>query len=149
MRRCSFLKPFVRKSSGSLLFSAVATACLITASCGGSMMMSSRQLQSLMVTPMSADAKASNGMVQFSAMGTFNMAPMTANTPVRWSLENPFSTQPVPTGVSIDANGLAKCSGFMGMITVEATAPMDPNMPISQMTMNGMNVTGMAHLTCP
>jgi hypothetical protein len=113
------------------------------------MMMSSRQLQSIMVTPMSADAKASNGMVQFSAMGTFNMAPMTMNTPVRWSLENPFSTQPVPMGVSIDANGLAKCSGFMGMITVEATAPMDPNMPISQMTMNGMNVTGMTQLTCP
>lgn len=150
MRGCSFFKPFVRKSSGSLLFSAVAIACLITASCGGgSMMMSSRQLQSIMVTPMSADAKASNGMVQFSAMGTFNMAPMTMNTPVRWSLENPFSTQPVPMGVSIDANGLAKCSGFMGMITVDATAPMDLNMPISQMTMNGMNVTGMAQLTCP
>jgi hypothetical protein len=32
------------------------------------------------------------------------------------------------------------------MITIEATAPMDPNMPLSKMT---MNVSGMAQLTCP
>jgi hypothetical protein len=37
----------------------------------------------------------------------------------------------------------------MGMITVQATAPMDPNMPLSQMSMSSMNVTGMAQLTCP
>lgn len=113
------------------------------------MMMSSRQLQSITVSPASADAKNTSGMVQFMAMGTFNMAPMTANPPVRWSLGNPFSTQPVPAGVSIDANGLAQCSGFMGMIAVEATSPVDPNMPVSQMTMNTMNVTGMSQLTCP
>jgi hypothetical protein len=113
------------------------------------MTMSTRQMQSIMVTPMAADAKTSNGMVQFTAMGNFNMAPMSANIPVRWSLGSPFSTQPVPMGVSISANGLAQCSGFMGMITVEATAPMDPNMPMSQMSMNSMNVTGMAQLTCP
>jgi hypothetical protein len=62
---------------------------------------------------------------------------------------NPFSTQPVPAGVSINQNGLAQCSGFIGMITVEATAPMDPNMPLSQMSMNSMNASGMAQLTCP
>jgi hypothetical protein len=98
---------------------------------------------------MSASGMASNGMVQFTAMGNFNMAPMSANIPVRWSLGNPFSTQAAPMGVSISQNGLAQCSGFMGMITVEATAPMDPNMPMSQMSMNSMNVTGMAQLTCP
>jgi hypothetical protein len=32
---------------------------------------------------------------------------------------------------------------------IEATAPMDPNMPLSKMTMTTMNVTGMAQLTCP
>ncbi|MGZ4831154.1 MAG: hypothetical protein ACXV78_16055, partial [Candidatus Angelobacter sp.] len=68
---------------------------------------------------------------------------------VRWSLGSPFSTQPVPAGVSIDMNGLAQCSGFMGTIMVEATSPMDSTMPVSQMTMNTMNVTGMAQLTCP
>jgi hypothetical protein len=35
------------------------------------------------------------------------------------------------------------------MVMIEATAPMDPNMPLSKMTMSTMNVTGMAQLTCP
>jgi hypothetical protein len=151
MRRFSTLIPFARKHSAALLGSMAAIAFLLTASCGGNSMMmnSARQMQSITVTPMSADAMASHGMVQFSAVGNFNMAPMSANVPVRWSLGNPFSTQPAPAGVSINQNGLAQCSGFMGMITVEATAPMDPNMPLSQMSMNSMNVSGMAQLTCP
>ncbi|HEY2169336.1 MAG TPA: hypothetical protein VGJ30_06895 [Candidatus Angelobacter sp.] len=151
MRRSSTLKAFIRKHPAAVLVPLTAITFLLTVSCGGnSMMMSStRQMQSITVTPMSADAMVSNGMVQFSAMGNFNMAPMSANIPVRWSLGSPFSGQPAPMGVSISANGLAQCSGFMGMITVQATAPMDPNMPLSQMSMSSMNVTGMAQLTCP
>jgi hypothetical protein len=120
-------------------------------SCGGNSMMtmSARQLQSITVSPTSADAKNSGGMVQFTATANFNMDPMTAMTPVRWSIGNPFSAQPVPAGVSVDMNGLAQCSGFNGMVTIEATAPMDPNMPLSKMTMMTMNVSGMAQLTCP
>lgn len=150
MRRSSTLISFVRKYSTALLVPVAAITFLLTASCGGGSMMmdSTRQLQSIIVTPMTANGMASNGMVQFTAMGNFNMAPMSASVPVRWSLGSPFSTQPAPMGVSISANGLAQCSGFMGMITVEATAPMDPNMPMSQMSMNSMNVTGMAQLTC-
>jgi len=151
MRRSSILTAFVRKYSKAFLVPVLAIIFLLTASCGGnSMMMSStRQMQSITVSPMTADPMSSNGMVQFSAMGNFNMAPMSANVAVRWSLGNPFSTQPAPMGVSINQNGLAQCSGFMGMITVEATAPMDPNMPMSQMSRNSLNVTGMAQLTCP
>ena len=151
MRRSSILTAFVRKYSTALLVPVAAITFLLSVSCGGGSMMmtSNRQMQSITVSPMAADPMSSNGMVQFTAMGNFNMAPMTANVPVRWSLGNPFSTQPAPMGVSINQNGLAQCSGFMGMITVEATAPMDPNMPMSQMSMNTMNVTGMAQLTCP
>jgi hypothetical protein len=151
MRSSHALTAFFRKYSTTLLAPVAAIAFLLTLSCGGnSMMMSStRQMQSITVSPMAADPMSSNGMVQFSAMGNFNMAPMSANVPVRWSLGNPFSTQPVPAGVSISPTGLAQCSGFMGTITVEATAPMDPNMPLSQMSMNSMNVSGMAQLTCP
>jgi len=151
MRSSHALTAFFRKYSTTLLAPVAAIAFLLTLSCGGnSMMMSStRQMQSITVSPMAADPMSSNGMVQFSAMGNFNMSPMTANVPVRWSLGNPFSMQPVPAGVSISPTGLAQCSGFMGTITVEATAPMDPNMPISQMNMNSMNVSGMAQLTCP
>jgi hypothetical protein len=150
MRRLYAPTPSFRKHSKALLVPVVA-AFLLTASCGGnSMMMSStRQMQSITITPMTADPMSANGMVQFSAMGNFNMAPMSANVAVRWSLGNPFSTQPAPMGVSISPSGLAQCSGFMGTVTVEATAPMDPNMPISQMSMNSMNVSGMAQLTCP
>ena len=113
------------------------------------MMMPARQMQSITVSPASADPRNSGGMVQFTAMGNFNMDPMTAATPVRWSVGNPFSAQPVPAGVSVDMNGLAQCSGFTGMVMIEATAPMDPSMPLSKMTMSTMNVTGMAQLTCP
>ena len=151
MRSRYALTAFFRKYSKALFVPVAAIAFLLMASCGGnSMMMSStRQMQSITLTPMTAEPMSSNGMVQFSAMGNFNMAPMSANVPVRWSLGNPFSTQPVPAGVSISPTGLAQCSGFMGTITVEATAPIDPNMPISQMSMNSMNVSGMAQLTCP
>jgi hypothetical protein len=152
MRRSSTLKAFVRKHPATLLVPLATITFLLTASCGGNSMMamnSTRQMQSITVTPTSADPMASSGMVQFTAMGNFNMAPMSANVPVRWSLGSPFSSQPAPMGVSISANGVAQCSGFMGMIAVEATAPMDPNMPLSQMSMNSMNVTGMAQLTCP
>jgi hypothetical protein len=148
IRETSILRLFIRKAS---LFLAITVVLLTVASCGGNSMMtmSARQLQSITVSPASADAKNSGGMVQFTAMGSFNMDPMTATTPVRWSLGNPFSLQPVPAGVSIDMNGLAQCSGFNGTITIEATAPMDPNMPLSKMTMTTMNVSGVAQLTCP
>lgn len=151
MRSSYSLTAFFRRYSIALLVAPVAIAFLLTASCGGnSMMMSStRQMQSITVMPMAADPMSSNGMVQFTAMGNFNMAPMSANVAVRWSLGNPFSAQPTPMGVSINQNGLAQCSGFMGTITVEATAPTDPNMPLSQMSMSSMNVSGMAQLTCP
>jgi len=138
----------IRKAS---LFLAISAVFLMIASCGGNSMMttSARQLQSITVSPTSADAKNSGGMVQFMAMGTYSMAPMSATPAVRWSLGNPFSLQPVPAGVSIDMNGLAQCSGFNGMVMIEATAPMDPNMPLSKMSMTTMNVSGMAQLTCP
>jgi len=153
MRRSSIRRSSIRRSSirKASLFPVIAAVLLMIVSCGGNSMMtmSARQLQSITVSPASADAKNSGGMVQFMATGNFNMDPMMVATPVRWSVGNPFSAQPVPAGVSVDMNGLAQCSGFMGMVTIEATAPMDPNMPLSKMTMTTMNVTGMAQLTCP
>lgn len=128
------------------------------AGCGGNGMMNSsntRQLQSLTVTPASADARNfPSGQVQFTAMGTFNMAPMTVmSPPVRWSIGNPFAAQPMSAGMSpaasVDANGLAQCNGFAGIATIQATAPADPSMPLSQMGMMTRTVAGMAQLTCP
>ncbi len=142
----------MRRLSAVILFLLVSAVILLTISCGGSSMsLQGRQLQSITVTPMSADAKnSSTGMVQFSAMGHFNMAPMSAMTPVTWSIGNPMSSAAVPAGVSINSvTGVAQCSGFMGTVTVMATAPMNPSMPMSQMSNMTMNVSGTAQLTCP
>jgi hypothetical protein len=123
--------------------------------CSGGMMssmMATRQLQSITVTPASATAQSmANNQVQFSAMGHFNMNPMSGTPQVLWSIGNPFaaSSMPAPQGVTINANGMALCTTFVGTVTVQATAPMDPNMPLSQMSMMTSNVAGMAQLTCP
>jgi hypothetical protein len=131
----------MRKPSRLIVSLVIVAFSLAIVACGGmNMMMSNRQLQSITVSPNSADAmNFPAGTVHFMAMGTYTMAPMSGTPPVLWSLGNPFSQQPVPAGVSIDANGMARCMGFVGMVEVDATSPMDPN----------MNVVGMAQLTCP
>jgi hypothetical protein len=136
--------------------------------CGGGSMSNStmsnatRMMQTLMVTPSSADAQNSPGSkVQFTATGTFNMAPMTVKSPpVVWSIGSPFPpaqppmmgmsmTTPMSPTASVDGNGVAQCNGFMGMVTVQATAPIDPSVPISQMSAMMGTVSGTAQLTCP
>jgi hypothetical protein len=121
------------------------------AGCGGTTTSSSRQLQSITVTPSSADAQASpGGKVQFMATGTFNMAPMTVmSTPVLWSIGNPFGPPPTMPAASIDVNGLAQCNGFVGKAIVEATAPTEPEIPLLGMTSMTSTVSGMAQMTCP
>jgi hypothetical protein len=134
---------------------------LALAGCGGTTMSNSqRVMQSLMVTPSSADAQNSpGGKVQFTATATFNMAPMTVKSPpVLWSIGSPFPT-PTPMGMSmstamspsptVDSSGVAQCNGFTGIVAVQASAPANPNVPISQMSAMMATVAGMAQLTCP
>jgi hypothetical protein len=119
--------------------------------CGGNTMNSTtaRQLQSITVTPAAATAQNTSRQMQFTAMGSFNMTPMSAMPQVLWSIGNPFSAMPMPGGITINQNGLASCSTFSGTVTIQATAPMDPAMPLMQMGMMTSNVAGMAQLTCP
>lgn len=125
---------------------------LVIAGCGGNTMSSARQMQSLTVTPASADAQTfPGGKVQFTAMGTFNMAPMTVmSPPVMWTVGSPFGPPPgnMPAA-SVDTTGLAQCNGFVGTVLIEATAPTEPEIPLLQMTSTTMNVTGTAQLVCP
>jgi hypothetical protein len=110
-----------------------------------------QQLTSIAVSPATADAQTfPDGQVQFTATGTFsnsNMAAAPVN--VLWSIGNPFSKQPIPGGVSLDSNGLAQCTGFVGTVTIWATAPADTSMSLPQMNMTTKNVSGTAQLTCP
>jgi len=134
---------------------------LIFAGCGGMnnsamVMNNTRQLQMVTVMPSSADAQKFPGnQVQFTAAGTFTMAPMSGTVMVKWSIGDPFSAMPLPmssmsTGQpTIDMNGLAQCNGFVGIAPIEATAPADPNMSLTQMTSMTKNVSGMASLVCP
>src|SRR5215472_10495738 len=141
----------MRRLSAVILFLAVSAVLVLTVSCGGnSMSMQGRQLQSITVTPKTADAmNFPGGQVQFSAMGNFNMAPMPAATPVMWSLSEPMSGM-APGGVTINATtGMATCSGFTGTVIVMAMAPAEPLIPLSQMSTMTMNVSGQAQLTCP
>jgi hypothetical protein len=118
-------------------------------------------MQSLTVSPSSADAQNSpGGKVQFTATATFNMAPTAVQSPpVVWSIGRPFPTPPPMMGMtakaamspsaSVDSNGAAQCNGFTGIATIQATAPADPGMPISQMSAMMGTITGTAQLTCP
>jgi len=118
------------------------------------MMNNARQLMSLTVMPAAADAqKSPTGQVQFTATGSFNMAPMSVMSPVvHWSIGNPFAT-PMPMAMSpsasIDGNGVAQCNGFVGIATIEATAPADTSASITRMSAMTRNVTGIAQMICP
>jgi hypothetical protein len=69
---------------------------------------------------------------------------------VNWSFSG-FTSIPIPAGVSIDANGLATCSGFQGAVPVFAVHPVDPNaLPPAEIGPGtGMGfVAGAGQLTC-
>jgi hypothetical protein len=120
--------------------------------CGGSMTNSTtaRQLTALTVSPSSATVQnGTSKQVQFTANGSYNMAPMTGMPQVMWSIGMPFASAPVPAGVTISSSGLAQCTTFTGTVMISATAPMNPMMSMSQMSMMTQNVTGNAQLTCP
>lgn len=148
--------------SCGLLFTLVVLTLAISG-CGASMMStnpmpSARQMQGLKVMPLAADAQTfPGGQVQFTVTAFFSAAPMTVTSPaVLWSIGNPFpppSAMPMSamsaSAPSITSNGLAQCNGFMGMVSVQATAPVDPGMPVSQMNSMTAMISGSAQLTCP
>ena len=110
----------------------------------------SKQLVAITVTPASADAQNfSNGQVQFTAEGTFSDG---SKAPIQalWTLNAAFTETPI-VDISLSSTGLAHCvaGGFVGTSGVFATAPANPALPLSQMTVFTKNVSGMAQITCP
>jgi len=129
----------------TLLTAALGLSLLVASGCG-----SNRQLRSITVTPATADAKNFlNSQVQFTAAGTYTDGSTSSSLSVRWSIDNPFFPPPLPTGITLSSSGLAACTGFVGAVTITATAPTDPTMPVTSMTPSMANVTGSAQLTCP
>jgi hypothetical protein len=114
---------------------------------------SSSQLQSVSISPATADAKDyANGQVQFTATGTQKDGSQVKPLTALWTPAPPWSLtpqQPWPA-ITLDSTGLASCgSANPGTYTIVATAPVDPHFPLSQMTMSTPQVGGAATLTCP
>jgi len=119
----------------------------LATSCGGGLADPPRQLVSITVTPAAADAQDfANGQVQFTATGDFSDG-TTAPISVMWSANPPFTT--VADFYLLNGSGLGQCSGNAGNMIVYATAPEDPSIPLSKMSVQTKNVTGTAQLTCP
>jgi hypothetical protein len=113
---------------------------------------SSRDLTAVSVSPSSADARDfADGVVQFTATGTFSVQPRTAQLGgdnVIWCIG---TTQGICSesifGATIDDKGAAKCDPtFQGTVTVLAgktkvSGPVPGTIPLE--------VFGSAKLTCP
>src|SRR5581483_1669908 len=135
MPRFRFLVPCVLS-----LFAAASLSCS-----------SNHRLQSITISPASADAKDfSNGQVQFTAMGNYGMMTQSAPVKVLWWNSTPWVLAPTtPPGFNIDSNGVATCTNLTGMFSLWATAPKDQSIAVSQMTQSTSQVTATAQLTCP
>jgi len=111
---------------------------LVASGCGNG---SPRLLQSIAVTPASADAHSfPNGQVQFTAMGTYSEPPSPSPiTQSGWSLSD-------PNLAAISESGLAQCNpGALGVVTVKASAPG----PCSGTGCTPVLLSGTAQLSCP
>jgi hypothetical protein len=102
---------------------------------------SPRLLQSISITPASADAQSfPNGQVQFTVMGSYNQppspSPMTAS---QWLLSE-------PNIATISQGGVAQCTpGASGVVTVKAVVPA----PCSGTGCSAVALSGNAKLSCP
>ena len=79
----------------------------------------SRQVQSITLSPASADAQTyPNGQVPFVATGYYNVAPTTV-TPLQANWGAASGSLPANGAVTLDANGVAQCSaGASGTYTI-------------------------------
>jgi hypothetical protein len=139
----------------------LALAICITLSCGGG---GSRQLQSITVSPPSADARNyPQGQVRFIATGHYNSSPATV-TPLQanWAGISEFTVNgmltygPVTDAISLDNTGVAHCAaGASGTYAVVAWDLQDPGLKVGCSSVTdfgepGCNaVQSIAQLTCP
>ena len=132
-----------------LLFLLLPLTTLGIVGCG-----SSRQLQSVTISPASADAQNfPNGQVSFTATGTFSKKPSPqklTSKDVTWcgGSSSGVCVGNINPGVTVDPNGLAQClPGFTGTVTIlagtESSSMMNPDGG------SQLKIFGAAQLTCP
>jgi len=124
-------------------------ATFVTSGCG-----SSRQLQSVTLTPASAEAQSfPGGQVPFAASGTFSKSPspvQLTSKDVQWCVGTSTGAcmGNINPGASVDQNGLAQCNpGFVG--TANILAGNVASMPMNPDGGSQLKTFGAAKLTCP
>jgi hypothetical protein len=122
---------------------------LLIVSCG-----SSPQLQSIAVSPNSADARNfSGGMVQFSAVGTYSGGRRGPVSSIQWCASPSSGTcnvDNIKPGVTISQSGVAQCnSDSVGTWTINADSPPVPTGGLPGGEQGASIIIGSAILTCP
>ncbi len=136
-----------RFSVKSLSVVSVLVLLLGVAGCG-----TGRRLLSITVSPISASPQP-GASIQFSAIGAYSDGKPSVPPNLLWSIGDPFAVRPmviIPNYPTLDsATGVAQCfpSGTF-TVTVFASAPVDPNLPLSKMEKEN-SVSGTAQLSCP
>jgi hypothetical protein len=122
---------------------------LTTAGCG-----SNRELQSVSLSPTSADARNfPNGQVRFVASGTFTNPPSPANLmskDVFWCVGSSTGAcvGNANPGANLDQNGVAQCNpGFVGTATI--LAGTQSSVMVNPDQGPQLKIFGSAQLTCP
>jgi len=126
----------------------LAVFALATIGCGSMNSTPNRVLESMTLSPASADAQNfPQGQVQFTPMGTFSKAPSPAAVPVPFVA--PYSgswASSDPSIATINQSGVAQCvPGASGTVTIRATASSNSAMGPAMST----GVSGTAKLRCP
>ena len=103
------------------------------------------QLKSINISP-----GVAAGQAQFTATGTYADGHQVRPLDVFWSEGNPWvQNDTAPQELVVSQTGMASCNPLVGTFTIEATAPVNPYVPLSQMDMMTPQVHGTAQITCP
>lgn len=129
-----------------LLLPLLILGCLALAliSCG-----STNKLQSISITPATADAKGfPNGKVQYTAAGTYTDGTQVKPLTVLWSPGPPWIM--TPWAIQVNGDGVASCgTSPAGTYPVWAGAPTNASTSVSSMNQSTPMVTATAQLICP
>lgn len=117
--------------------------------CGGGMDPSNRSIQSISISPASADAQDyPDGQVSFVATGYYNTPPSPL-TPLAATWGVCYQNAPT-TAATVTSNGVAQCAaGSVGTYTVFAYDFPNPSCFAITACGGGCTVEGTAKLTCP